>query len=254
MSLAIKFNSSQLGLLNSVNLHNNLMFKSMEKLSSGFRINRASDGPADLVISEQLRARIASLQQEIDNSRGQISRYETGQSAAMELRTYLTDLRTLAVGASNEGFNSEDAQAAFNSEAQSMVAAFNDLKSEAEFNGNAMLDGSEGSLANIAELTGIDLSSVESAQASMAAIDSAISGVDNALVDMGATQRYELESSVRSMEVTKENLVAAESMIRDVDMVSEYTNFLGEMFKMKMGMALLAHSAISAETVLSLFD
>ncbi|MDF1545641.1 MAG: flagellin [bacterium] len=254
MSLAIKLNSSPLSLLNSLNQHNNNLYRSMEKLSSGYRINRASDGPADLVISEQLRARISSLQQEIENSRNQLSRYETGQSAVMELRNYLTDLRSLAVGASNEGFNSSEVQAAYESEAQSIMSSYNELISGAEFNGRPLLDGSEGSLAAIPDLTNVDLSSASSATASLAVIDEAISGVDEAMVEIGSTQRYELESSIRSMEVTRENLVASESMIRDVDMASEYTNFIQETFQTRLGLALLAHSAVSAETVLSLFD
>ena len=254
MSLAGITKYSQSLLINSINRNFSGMFTSMERLSSGLRINRASDGPADLVISEQLRSRIASLQQEIENSLGQVSRYNTGQSAVMELRDHLTQLRSIAVSAANEGFNSKDAQDALNAEAQAIVGSFNDLKANAEFNGNKLLDGSEQALANISDLSSIDMSSASTAEDSVGVIDQAISQVDSVLVDIGSTQKYQLEAGIRSMEITKENLTAAESMIRDADLVTEYTNHLVSMFKMKVGLAMLAHSSLTADTTLSLFD
>lgn len=234
----------------------NRLYKTLERLSSGLRINSASDDPAGLIISEQLRAQIASLDQQISNTDLAIAKYNTAESAVGGLRSMLTELRTLAVAAANEGGNDETSQAALASSANHLVQSFDRSVDTATFNGSNLVDGSEGSLAAIAHLAdqGIDLSSAENAEQSMAAIDAAIAEVDSAQMDLGATVKYDLESTRRSLEVSHQNLVAAESQIRDADFITEYTNLVRDKIVFQAALAMMAHRSLNSMIVIGLFD
>ena len=253
MSLSIYHNYFGSSLANRASLQYGRLLRTMEQLSSGLRINRASDGPADLVISEQLRSQIASLNQRIENTNLQIAKYETASGATSQLRSHLTELRSLAVAAANEGGNSEGAQQALATQGQNVVTSYNSMVESAEFNGMALLDGSEGSLADITSLDGIDFSSASSAEESLARIDEAMAELDQVQTDLGSTQKNELEASRAAMQVTHQNLVAAESQIRDADVFATYSSFIGEMLQMKMSLALMAHAKLSSNSVLGLF-
>ncbi|UCG63099.1 MAG: flagellin [Candidatus Zixiibacteriota bacterium] len=239
-------------LVHHINISLSNMFSSLGKLSSGVRINSAADGPAQLVISEQLRSQIASLNQEIENTNNLIYKYQTASGSLSGFRSQLTELRTLAVGAANEGFNSDDAQQAYAFAAERMVNYFNDAIDMAQFNGMALFDGSEGSLGELSHLSGIDFSSAESAEASIELIDQTMAEVDALQVQVGSTQRYELESHVRNLQITSQNLQAAESNLRDTDYGMEFSRFMAEQIKFQAGMALLSYSNLSANSVLSL--
>ncbi|MBU8932917.1 MAG: flagellin [candidate division Zixibacteria bacterium] len=253
MAFSINTNLGAMSLFQGISKSRSKMFQSLERLSSGIRINRASDGPADLVISEQLRSQIAGLNQEIENVSANINRYQYASSSVGQLRSKLTELRTLAIGAANEGGNSDAAQAAYEAAAVATTAGYNHAINTAEYNGKNILDGSEGSLAAVSTLDDIDLSTAEAAEDSIAMIDAAIAEVDQVQVSLGAIQANDLESRRASLEVTKSNLISAESNLRDADYAAEYTNFIAESFKLKASVMLLAHSNIGASSVLKLF-
>jgi len=252
--MALNIFADQVGSMLALHINSSFakMYKSMEKLSSGYKINSAADGPAQLVISEQLRAQIASLNQEIENTNSLIYKYQTGSSSLMGLRSQLTELRTLAVGAANEGLNNEEAQEAYQAAADCIVNCYNDTIANAEYNGAAMFDGSEGSLGELANLDGIDLSSAEAAAASIDRIDEAITEVDGLQTQLGSTQRYQLESHLASLRVTSQNLQAAESSIRDTDYGMEFSRFVAEQIKFNVGLALLSHHSMTSGSVLGL--
>ena len=230
------------------------MLKAAQRLSSGLRINQASDDPAGLVISEQLRSQIASLNQEIDNISSNINKYRTVSSSVAGLREQLTELRTLAIGAANEGGNSPAAQEAFDKAAQQIVASFNNTVDNAEYNGSQTLDGSEGSPANVSELMDIDLSTAATAEASIERIDTAVAELDAIQIDLGSTQANSFESQLRSLEVTRENLTAAESQLRDADFVGEFTSFVGSQIRTQVSLAMLAHAMMSGSSIVRLFN
>ena len=252
MSFSIRLVQSQSALQYSLGLSTNSLFKSLHRLSSGYRISSASDGPASLIISEKLRSQIATLNQEIENISANIDKYQYGSSAIMEERSKLTELRSLAVGAANAGGNDPTTQAAYATAAESLVDSYNDVRSNSEYNGSKVLDGSSGSLTNLPMLEDVDLSSAEAAEASIAVIDEAISEVDSAQVQVGATQKNSLESERASLQITTQNLIASESRIRDLDYAAEYVNFVSEMIRMQTSVALMAHSKISGSLVLNL--
>jgi len=224
----------------------------MQTLSSGQMINSAADGPASLVISETLRSQIATLGQEIENTTNLISKYGTASYTVSGLRGQLTELRTLAVDAANEGGNNASSQAALERVGVALVNTFNNTASNAEFNGTSLLDGSTGSLANVAQLKDIDFSSSQAAQDSMAVIDQAISDLDTVQINLGSTQKNELEAKVVSLRNTHQNLVAAESQIRDTDMFQQISVSMGEQMKFQIGLALMSHSNLNSNTVLKL--
>ena len=238
----------------SVNKNLSDMLGSMQKLTSGLRINSAADDPAGLMISEQLRTRIASLNQEIENLSSSISKYETVSSTVGTLRSHLTELRTLALGAANEGLLSEDARQAYVTAAADLTDDFNATVANAEYNGAKTLDGSAAALAEVAELTGVDLSSAEAAAASVDVIDGAIRELDAVQMDLAATQKNELESQRASLEITRQNLIAAESQVRDTDFAVEYSNFIGSMIRTQTSLAMLTYSAVSGASILKLFN
>ncbi len=230
------------------------LFSSMEKLASGLAINRASDGPAMLIISERLRSQIASLDKEIQNLSMQEYKYEFASSAAMQLRDKLTELRSLAVGAANEGGNDEAAQAAYQNAAQDIVASYNDLAATAEYNGKKIFDGSSEALTVVNRLEGVDLSTAEAAAASMEKIDGAMSEIDHVQIDLGSKIRHQFQSQQASLAITRQNLIASESQIRDTDWAMELSKMLAEEIRFKAGVALMAQARLSSRTVLGLLS
>lgn len=230
------------------------MNRAMAQLASGLRINTAADDPAGLVISEHLRAQIAGLNQEIKNVSATINKYQTVSDSVMEIRGQLTELRSLAVGAANEATNSETAQEAYQTAADAIVASVNDTITTAEYNGRNTLDGSAASLVDLGAMAAVDFSSAESVELSIGEIDQMIQAVDESLVELGAVQKNELESSLRSLEQTRENMIASELQLRDVDFGEALSAFVAGMIQEKASLAMVAHSRISAETVLSLLS
>lgn len=236
----------------AVNNNQMSLIISIAKLASGLKITKASDDPAGLVISEQLRTQIASLNQEIENISMNIGKYQTVSGTVGEMRNQLIEIRTLAVGAANSGGNSEEAQAAYALAADALVESFNFSRNNSTYNGVATLDGSAGSLANVDELSGIDLSTPEGAVAAINQIDAASSQLDEVQIDLGSTQRYDLESHKATLEVTRQNLVSAESQIRDLDVAREYSNMIASMIGLQLSTALLSHSNLTNRSVINL--
>jgi flagellin len=121
----------------------------MEKLSSGFRINRAADNPAGLVISEQFRAQIAGMNQAIENSEGSINMIQTADGALTEINSLLVSMRELAIHAANEGFNDDAQLAADQAEIENAMRTIDRIASNTEFGTKKLLDGSKDNIATI---------------------------------------------------------------------------------------------------------
>ncbi len=144
MSLRINHNPS------AINSHRNLeanqaaMAKTLERLSSGLKINRASEGPASLVISEQMRAQIAGLTQAIDNSETAISLVQTTEANMAEINNLLTSMRQLAIHASNEAVNDQVMLEADQKEVENALETIDRIANQAQFGQKKLLDGSRG--------------------------------------------------------------------------------------------------------------
>ena len=144
MALSITNNVSSLNAQNSLSRANKALNQSVERLSSGLRVNRGADGPAALVISEKQRAQIAGLKQAIDNSNKAVSLVQTAEGALNEINSLLIKVRSLALDSANAGVNDADAQAANQAEITNAIDTINRIANNTQFGKKKLLDGSSG--------------------------------------------------------------------------------------------------------------
>ena len=149
MALRINHNIASLNANRNLDLTTISMEKSMQKLSSGFRINVAADDPAGLVISEQFRAQIAGLNRAIQNSEGSITMIQTAEGALTEINNLLISMRELAIHAANEGFNDADQLAADQAEIENAINTIDRIAANTQFGTKVLLDGSKENVASI---------------------------------------------------------------------------------------------------------
>jgi len=146
MSLAINHNIAALNAHRNLLNTTNSLQQSMQRLSSGFRINKASDDPAGLVISEQFRAQIAGLNRAIQNSEGSINMIQTAEGALTEINNLLISMRELAIHAANEGFNSADQLAADQAEIDNAIKTIDRIAVNTQFGSKKLMDGSNANI------------------------------------------------------------------------------------------------------------
>jgi len=249
---------------------------SMEKLSSGYRINRAADDAAGLAISEKMRAQIGGLAQAQRNAQDAVSLVQTGEGALNEVHSILQRVRDLKVQYSS-GVLSDDDKQAIAAEVQQLGKEVSDISSKTEFNGLKLLDGQTFTFtvgANSADTVAIttvalsgsagvdqlisagNASDVDAASAVLNAldvddIDTMITNVSTARSTFGAVQNR-LDHRLNNLATYQENLVASESRIRDVDMASEMVNFTKLQILQQAGTSMLAQANQAPQGVLSL--
>jgi flagellin len=164
MALRINHNVAALDAQRNLSMTTNKMSSTMEKLSSGFRINKAADDPAGLVISEQFRAQIAGLNRAISNSEGSINMIQTAEGALTEINNLLISMRELAIHAANEGFNDANQLAADQAEINNAVKTIDRIAANTQFGTKKLLDGSK---ANVATITTANTSQVALKESTM---------------------------------------------------------------------------------------
>jgi flagellin len=242
------------GFLRGIRNGMSLFERAAQQVSSGLLINLASDNPAGLIASEQMRSQIGSLATEIDNVSALIDKYDYASSNLQGLRSQLIELRGLAVTAANEGGNDANTQSGLSAVADHIVASYNRQLENAEYNGANLFDGSEGSLTKLAPVAGIDLSTAANAEDSISKIDATIAELDKADIEIGSAVRYDLKSRQQNLELSRENLMQAESRIRDVDYARAIVDMIRGEMQMKASAALFSHSFLTQSTVLNLFS
>jgi flagellin len=250
---------------------------SMEKLSSGYRINRAADDAAGLAISEKMRAQIGGLAQAQRNAQDAVSLVQTGEGALNEVHSILERVRDLKVQYSS-GVLSDDDKKAIAAEAQQLGKEVADIAGKTEFNGLKLLEGQSFTFtvgANSADTvkidtvtlssssTGVgdllDVGSAASLDAASGALNSlALEDIDDMITNVstmrstfGAVQNR-LDHRMANLATYQENLVASESRIRDVDMASEMVNFTKLQILQQAGTSMLAQANQAPQGVLSL--
>jgi len=250
------------------------MGKSLEKLSSGFRINRAADDAAGLVISQDLRAQVSGLKVATRNAQDGISVVQTAEGALSEVNAMLQRMRDLAVQAAN-GSNSQAARDAANAEFTQLRTEITRIGDSTTFGSLNLLDGSHfGSGvsfqiganatdtlsvsiaalhtgASVAALASNDLTSASNASAAITAVNNAIQEVSTTRGTLGAVQNR-FESAINSLQVATENVSASESRIRDTDMALEMTNFTRNQILLQAGTAMLGQANQVPQGVLRL--
>ncbi len=273
--------------MNALNAHRNMGInttsagKSMEKLSSGLRINRAGDDAAGLAISEKMRGQIRGLDQASRNSQDGISLIQTAEGALNETHNILQRMRELAVQASNDT-NIQDDRAQIGKEITELQKEINRIASQTEFNKkkliNGSLSGADGNASvllqvganskqtvtlKIATMTvsalGVsagkivisDSTSAASITAMIDTINTAIDSVSGERAKLGAMQNR-LEHTIANVNTSSENLTAAESRVRDVDMAKEMMSFSKNNILQQAAQAMLAQANQQPQGVLQL--
>ena len=262
MSLRINSNVEALNAHRQLTMTSNNISKSMERLSSGYRINRAADDAAGLAISEKLRGQIRGLSQAQRNAQDGVSLVQTAEGSLNEVHSMLQRVRELAVQYQNGTLSTSD-KAAITAEAAQLQSEIERIGTGADFNGIKLLNGTatisfqvganDGDVIAVStatlssEIGTIDLTDANA----ISAIDAAIGNVSSLRSSFGAVQNR-LEHTLNNLATYQENLMASESRIRDVDMASEMVEFSKNQILQQAGTSMLAQANQAPQSVLSL--
>jgi len=253
-----------------LSVNNNASAKSIEKLSSGQRINKAGDDAAGLSISEKMRAQIRGLNMASKNAQDGVSLIQTAEGALQETHAILQRMRELSVQAANDTNVSVD-RTAVKTEMDSLVSEIGRISDSTTFNEKKLLDGSlKGANFQIGADAGtkmtltigtmtaaklsvgaLSVSDFAKASNAIGKIDTAIKSVSTERSKLGASQNR-LEHTIKNLDNASENIQAAESRVRDVDMAKEMMNFTKQNILTQAAQAMLAQANQAPQGVLQL--
>jgi len=270
----------------SLKVTNVFLDKNMEKLSSGMRINRASDDASGLAVSEKMRSQIRGLNQASTNALNGISFIQVTEGYLQESQDIIQRMRELAVMASHGIYSAED-RLYIQVEVSSLIDEVDRIASHAQFNGMNLLTGRFGRLLgenvitasmwfhiganmdqrvqvfigtmtakglgvrNVGDDSILSLSSPDSANRAIGTLDAALKKINKQRADLGAYQNR-LEHAVRGLDIGAENMQASESRIRDSNMANETVSYTKNQILLQAGTAMLAQANQKAQTVLQL--
>jgi flagellin len=253
---------------------------SIKKLSSGLRINSAADDAAGLAISEKMRAQIRGLKQAQDNAQDGISLLQTAEGALQQTTDILQRMRELVIKAQNTGVLTDSDRTSITSELTTLRSEIDRIATSTTFNGKKLLNGSASDLkfkigantdaedtisVTIADMSATGLKSgggsafsiaidtAENANATLVAIDYAIGKVSEQRTNIGVLQNR-MEYAISNLGTSEENLTAAESRIRDVDMAEEMVSYTKNSILNQAAMAMLAQANQQPQSILSLLQ
>jgi flagellin len=263
MSLRINQNTDAFNSYRNLSVTQGQLSKSLEKLSSGFRINRAADDAAGLAISEGLRAQVGGLKVAVRNAQDGISVAQTAEGALTEVHSMLQRMNDLAVQYNN-GTQNVDSKASLAQEFGALKTEIGRIETNTKFNGVSLFGGSATTTFQVgyssSDTIAVDLSYAPTADTTALSIASAtasddvqaaITKVSTARANLGAIQNR-FEHTINNLNVAVENLTASESRIRDTDMASEMVNFTRANILSQAGTAMLAQANQAPQSVLQL--
>lgn len=268
--MVVQHNISAMNTNRQLGVTVNAQSRSTEKLSSGYRINRAGDDAAGLTISEKMRSQVRGLTKASSNAQDGISLIQTAEGALNEAHSILQRMNELATQAANDTNTSSD-RTAIQQEINALTSELDRIASTTQFNTMNLLDGSfskkslqVGSLAgqkisitikkmNASGIgvTGLSMGTFTKAGSAMTKIQAAISKISTQRSALGALQNR-LEHTISNLDTTAENTSAAESRIRDVDMAKEMVEYSKNNILQQAGQSMLAQANQSTQGVLSL--
>lgn len=243
-----------------------------QRLSSGLRVATAADDPASLGISERMRSQISSLGQASRNAQDGASLVQTAEGALSEVSSNLIRMRELAIQSAN-GTLSPDDRAIIDVEFQALVEEVDRIANTTNFNGLALLDGSEASLdlqvginpgetielvlddvsASAIGIDVLDVTNPITAVVAMGALDASINAVSESRGALGAAQNR-LQSTIRSIANARDNLAASESRIRDVDVASETADLTRNSIMQQAAVSVLGQANVQPQIALQLLQ
>jgi len=271
MGLRINTNVPALNATRQLNRTTLRLAKSLERLSSGLRINRAADDAAGLAIAEGFRSSVLGFRVAQRNSQDAISLVQTAEGALSETTNILQRIRELAVQAAS-GTISDENRSALQSEVAQLIQQIDDIASDTEFNGVTILTGTPAVVtvqagaqigqtlavsltgADSADLsinTGFAISAMAQAATAIEQVDSAISTVSNIRAGLGAAQNR-LEFTIATLAIQEENSAASESAIRDANIALETIEFTRNQILIAAGTSILAQANVLPQSALTL--
>lgn len=267
--MIIQHNISSMNTNRQLGIVGNNLSKSTEKLSSGYRVNRAADDAAGLSISEKMRGQVRGLQRASDNAQDGISLIQTAEGAMDQQHQILQRARELAVQAANDTNVTADRNA-IKEELTALKSEFDRIMSQTEFNTMKLCNGSftgkclqVGANCGQAMTVSIEKTSMQNIAASVANYSDAtgaIKKIDDDITDLSKTRaqlgalQNRLEYTVKNDDNAAENVQASESRIRDVDMADEMTRFSKESILQQAATSMLAQANQATQGVLSLLQ
>lgn len=274
--MVIQHNIAAINSYRNLSTNQNALSKNLEKLSSGYKINRAGDDAAGLAISEKMRSQINGLNQAVNNANDAIGLIQTAEGAMTETHSMLQRMKTLSTQAAN-GTYTETARKNIQSEIDALNKEITRIATTTEFNGekplspkaanqaltffigatadatNAMTVGQQIMTAEKLKLDKVAVDTTTNAFKAMKSIDAAIDTVSTYRATLGAAQNR-LEHTVNNLKVTSENITSAESRIRDTDMADEITAYTKNNILLQAAQSMLSQSNAMPQGVLSMLQ
>jgi len=278
--MIVQHNMTSLNANRQLGITNKALAKSTEKLSSGYRVNRAADDAAGLSISEKMRAQVRGLNKASDNAQNGQSLIQTAEGAMNEIHSVLQRMRELTVQAANDTNVSAD-RSAIKAELDQLTSEIDRIASQTEFNTMKLLTGSFSGKnfqvgANRSQFIGVTIATMSAnglsvsrgvvasvigaSDATSSSITPVIETIDNAIKkvseqrsNLGAIQNR-LDHTIDNADNMAENLQSAESLIRDTDMANEMVTFSAKSIIQQAGQSMLAQANQATQGVLSLLQ
>jgi flagellin len=278
LSISVNTNLAALNAYQNLSKTQDAMNQSMQRLSSGYRINSAADDAAGLAISTGMGSQISGMTQAVRNTQDGISVIQTASGALTETTAILQRMRDLAVQAANDS-NDSTSRTDISTEVTQLTAELTRIAGSTKFNGINLLDGSasgtsalsfqvgadsasgtnaikvdlgSASVSAVANaLSAVSYSTASGAQAAISAIDTQIQYVSTAQANLGAYQNR-FQHTINNLNTAIQNTTAAQSRIRDTDMAQEMTTFSKSQVLVQAGTAMLAQANSSSQSILKL--
>ncbi len=268
--MVVQHNLTAMNSNRMLGLTTNSLAKSTEKLSSGYKVNRAADDAAGLAISEKMRRQVRGLTQASSNAQDGISCVQTAEGALNEVHDMLQRMNELATKAANDTNQTEDRNY-IQSEINALATEISRVAQTTTFNQQSLLDGTftnknlqvgaesgqsisisiDSMSATSLGVNALDVSSFSTAGAAIQSVKDAISSLNAQRSDLGAIQNR-LEHTIKNLDNIVENTQAAESQIRDTDMATEMVRYSNGNILAQAGQSMLAQANQSNQGVLSL--
>ena len=274
--MVIQHNIAAINSYRNLSINQNALSKNLEKLSSGYKINRAGDDAAGLAISETMRSQINGLNQAVNNANDAVGLIQTAEGAMTETHSMLQRMKTLTTQAANGTYTST-ARNNIQAEIDALNEEITRIATTTEFNGerplkpaktgdpltffigasadktNAMNVKQQIMTADELKVKDIKVSDTTKAFSAMASVDAAIETVSSYRATLGAAQNR-LEHTVNNLKVTSENITSAESRIRDTDMADEITAYTKNNILLQAAQSMLSQSNAMPQGVLSMLQ
>lgn len=274
--MVIQHNIAAINSYRNLSTNQSALSKNLEKLSSGYRINRAGDDAAGLAISETMRSQINGLNQAVNNANDAIGLIQTAEGAMTETHSMLQRMKTLTTQAAN-GTYTKTARDNIKAEINALNKEITRIATTTEFNGekplnpakkgqnltffigasadktNAMTVGQLTMTAAALTIDKIAVDTTTNAFKAMKSVDAAIERVSTYRANLGAAQNR-LEHTVNNLKVTSENITSAESRIRDTDMADEITAYTKNNILLQAAQSMLSQSNAMPQGVLSMLQ